>query len=105
MKKKQEKKSWFKRVIGAKKMFAHLPFMYFVGFLAILYIANGHYAEKNVREVQKLKSEIREYRWEYVSLKSNLMYNSTQTQIARKVKSINLGLDDEIPQRIIVGDQ
>ena len=99
-----EKRKKGKRIIGVKKMFAHLPFMYFVGFLTLLYIANGHYAEKNVRKVQKLKNEIREQRWEYVSMKSNLMYSSTQTQIARKVARKGLGLDETIPVRLNVND-
>lgn len=85
----QTNKKWFV-VVGADKMFKHLPFVYFIAALAILYIANAHMAERNLRYIQVLKTDVQEARWKYISAKSDLMYNTTQSQMEQKVKSINL---------------
>ena len=85
----QTNKKWFV-VVGADKMFQHLPFVYFIAALAILYIANAHMAERNLRKIQVLKTEVQESRWRYISAKSELMYNTTQSQMEQKVKHINL---------------
>ena len=38
----------------------NLVFVLFLGVLAIVYIANSHFAERNVRQVQTVQKEIKE---------------------------------------------
>lgn len=85
----QSGKKWFV-VIGADRMFRHLPFVYFMAALALLYIANAHMADRNLRKIQYLKNEVQESRWRYISAKSDLMYNTTQSQMEQRVRKINL---------------
>lgn len=63
----------------------NLTFTVFLGFLAIIYIANAHFAEKNIREIQVLQRELKDLRWYYKSLLSENMYNSKQSVVADKV--------------------
>ncbi len=80
----------------------NLPFIVFVGFLGTIYIANAHYAEKKVREIQILQKDLKETRWRYMSLKSELMYNSKQVEVAERAKDIGLKESKEQPKKIVV---
>ena len=57
----------------------NLAFLLFLGFLAIIYIANAHLAERNVRRIQELQRDVKEMRWYYMSLQSENMYNSLRS--------------------------
>lgn len=77
-------------------------FILFLGFLAIVYIANVHQAESNVREIQVLQKELREMKWYYMSLQAENMYNSKQSELTEKVKDQGLRPISEEPRIIRV---
>lgn len=83
-------------------VFGNFSFMLFVGFLAILYVANAHFAEKQVRDIQKTKKEINELKWQYMSMKSNLMYRSMQSQIDTSLEQTGIDLSADGPKVIKV---
>lgn len=64
--------------------------MVLIAVLLVIYIANVHSVEKNLREAQLLKKEIKELRWEYMSYKNEIMYQGTASQIAERVKIMEL---------------
>lgn len=80
----------------------NLLFVFFLGFLATVYIANAHYAERNVRKIQTLQNELKEMRWFYMSLQSENMYNSKRSEIAKKVREENLRATLYKPKKIVV---
>ncbi|MCB0631861.1 MAG: FtsL-like putative cell division protein [Saprospiraceae bacterium] len=80
----------------------NLVFIAFLGFLAVIYIANSHLAERNVRTIQMLEKDIKELRWYYMSLESENMYNSLQSEIADKVRADGLRLQRGKPKKIVV---
>jgi phage-related holin len=82
-------------------VFGNFSYILFLGFLGIIYIANAHLAEKKVREIQRLQKEIKEHKWEYMSIKSNLMFKSMQSQIDTTLESTGLDLFDAGPKVII----
>ena len=51
----------------------NLPFVAFLGFLATIYIANVHYAQRNIRQIQVMQKEIKDMRWKYMALESENM--------------------------------
>jgi Bacteriodetes cell division protein (FtsL-like) len=71
-------------------VFGNFSYLMFLGFLAVVYIANAHFAEKSVRNIQRLQKEIKELKWEYTSIKSETMYKSMQSQIDASLESVNL---------------
>ncbi len=83
-------------------VFDNFRYVLFVVGLLMVYIANAHYAEKNVREIQLLQREIRELKWEYSSIVSDMMYRSMQSQVANAVKAQGLDLPPEGPKVIEV---
>ncbi len=80
----------------------NVPFMLFLGFLATIYIANAHYAERNVRQIQVIQKELKETRWYYMSLQSENMYKSKRSEIVESVKEEGLRPFRSKPKKIIV---
>lgn len=80
----------------------YMPFIVFAGLLAIIYIANRHYAERTVREIDHLSKEVKEMNWDYKSLSAELMKLTTQTEIAKRVDSMGLKERTQPPKKIIV---
>ncbi len=72
------------------KTLKHLPFIIFLAFLAILYIANGYYADDKIREVNKISNQLKELRSEYISTKSDLMFASKQSEVAKAADKLGL---------------
>lgn len=84
------------------RMFSNLPFFYFLSFLALLYIANAHYSDTKVRKIQKLKKELEELRWEYHSMKSDFLIQSSESQITKEVTSLKWSAQHKTPKTIEV---
>ena len=79
-------------VLGAEMLFKNLLFVLFLSFLGIVYIANAHYAEKKVRTIQSLQKEVKLLRWEYMSIKSENMYNSKLSEVKKVANEQGLRL-------------
>ena len=68
----------------------YLPKILFVMLLGIAYISNTHYAEKTVRKINAIHADVEDLRADYTTLKSDLMFASKQSEVARKVKAFGL---------------
>ncbi len=77
-----------------------IPFILFLGVIAIFYIANGYYADDKIREVNRTSNEIKELRTEYISSKSDLMFISKQSEIAKRVETLGLKEPVVAPMKI-----
>ena len=80
----------------------YLPKILFVMMLGLLYISNTHNAEKTIRKIDQVQSDVEDLRADYTTLKSDLMFASKQSEVARKVK--NLGLKESLnpPTKVVV---
>ncbi len=83
-------------------VFDNFSYLLFLGFLGIVYIANAHFAEKNVRGIQQLQKEIKELKWDYTSIKSETMYKSMQSQMDASLEPVGLDLENKGPKVILV---
>ena len=88
------------RFLDREDMLNHLPFILFIAFLIILYIANSHYAEKMIREKENLSNELKELHSEYITTKSELMYRSKQSEIAKTASLLGLREATDPPKKI-----
>ncbi|WP_423149054.1 FtsL-like putative cell division protein [Rubrolithibacter danxiaensis] len=79
-----------------------LPFIIYLAFLGMIYIGNRHFAEKNIRDIDKLSKEVKELSWDYKTLKADLMLKSTQTEVAKQVDTLGLKEPVEPPKKIVV---
>ena len=79
-----------------------LPFLLFLMFLGILYIANVYYSEANNRDIDNLKKEVKELRFEHISTKSKLMQLSKQSELVKVLKDKGIKESTVPPYKIIV---
>jgi ABC-type transport system involved in cytochrome bd biosynthesis fused ATPase/permease subunit len=78
-----------------------LPFFLFLTLLAMFYIANTYYAEKTERDIQALRKSLKELRYEYITTKSELMNQSQQSEVAKRLKNINIKESRVPPVKVI----
>lgn len=88
--------------LGNDKVLKHIPFLLFLSVIAILYIANGYWADDKIRQVNKLGSRLKELRSEYISTKSDLMFVSKQSEVAKSAEKMGLKEPIAPPMKIVV---
>lgn len=76
--------------LANEKNFKHVPFILFLALIATAYIAYGYYADNTIREVNKISNNLKELRSEYIYTKSELMFASKQSEVAKAVEPIGL---------------
>ena len=79
-----------------------LPFLLFISFLAVIYIANGYYAEGKIRKENKLTEELKDLRSEYIITKSDLVFVSKQSEVAKAAAVWGLKESVVPPKKIVV---
>jgi len=79
-----------------------LPFFIFIAFLGMVYIGNRHFAENNIRDIDKLSKEVKELSWDFKTLKADLMLKSTQTEVAKQVDTLGLIEPSDPPMKIVI---
>lgn len=82
----------------------YVPKVLFCTFLVIVYIANGHYAERNARKVEKMKQEVEDLRADYITIKSEYMYQSKQSEVAKKAESMGIYESETPPVKIVISE-
>jgi hypothetical protein len=68
--------------------------------LAVLYIANGHRADKTIRRINSTTTELKELQYEYKTLKSEVMFKSQELQIVKASEPLGLKVSKDMPQRL-----
>jgi Bacteriodetes cell division protein (FtsL-like) len=58
----------------------------FMAFLTIPYIYNSHLTDRKYRKTEKIKAEMNELRSEFITLKSEIVGENKQSDIAKKLK-------------------
>lgn len=83
-----------------------LPFLLYLAFFAIVYIANQYHAERLVNEVKQLEKQRSEKRAEYISAASDLMKVTRQSEVIELLKEKNIKLKPltSPPKKIIIQD-
>jgi len=74
-----------------------LPQILFLSFLCLLYIGNRHYAEKKIRAIDRLENEVEDLRADYTTLKADFMYDSKQSEVAKRAAALGLKESKESP--------
>ncbi|WP_232516320.1 FtsL-like putative cell division protein [Chitinophaga caeni] len=98
------KKGWHLR-INYRFFVQNMPFLLFLAALALVYIANSHLAEKKIRRINKLGKEVKELKWEYLNVKSKLMFQSKMSEVSKAVEPLGLKELSTPPQKIIIKEE
>ena len=80
----------------------NISFLLYIAAIAMIYIWNTHYAEKNRREINTINKELKELRWKYVVSKSSLMHRSKQSEVAKLVEPLGLTELTSPPHKLVI---
>ena len=83
-------KAEWKQFFNYNKIVKNIPFFLFLAVLAILYIYNGHHADKLVRKIAVTEKNIKELEYEYKSVKSDLIFRSKASELIKAVEPLGL---------------
>src|SRR4029079_6564145 len=99
-----------KRILNYQSIVKQVPFFLFLALLAVIYIYNGHYADKTIRnihqttravielqyahktirKINQTAKAVKELQYEYKTGKSEVMFRSKQSELARAVEPLGL---------------
>ena len=109
-KQKPKRRKWFARsfqsvfsgsFLAKENAVRQLPFLFLLALIAILNIANGYYSTKTIRQINKVTTELRELRSEYIITKSELMIMSEQSRLAKTTAALGIKESVVPPKKII----
>ncbi len=85
----------------------NLPYLGFLYVLVLVYIGIGYYAEGQVKKINKAEGEIKELRSEFISVKSELMQKSKQSEVALMLEKNASDVKETIipPKKIVIPKQ
>ena len=82
-------KGW-KRWLGYSWLVNNMAFFLFLAALAIVYIYNGHYADKVSRDIGRTSGELKELEYEYKTVKGEILLRSKESEVEKAVAPLGL---------------
>jgi hypothetical protein len=93
----------WKQVLNYQAVVRQMPFFLFLTGLAVLYIYNGHYADRLNRDITKTSKELKELEYEYKTIKGEVLFQSKQSEMVKAVAP--LGLKEMTTAPVILEDK
>lgn len=92
----------WKRWLNYQSIVKQVPFFLFLTVLAVVYIFNGHYADKTIRKINRTAKEVKELKYEYIAVKSKVIFQSKQSELVKIVEP--LGLKELVQSPVVLKD-
>lgn len=84
---------------GTYKFFSYLLFL---TVLAFIYIANNYYVEAKIRNINKLRRETKELRYEFINIKTELQEIEKQSKLEKKLAKKGIKKNNDEVLTIVV---
>ena len=84
-----QKNDW-RKLISHKWVVRNIPFFLFLTILAVLYIYNGHHADKQILKISSTEKKIKELEYEYKTIKSDVIFRSKASELIKVVEPLGL---------------
>ncbi len=97
------RKDW-RRWFGYRWLVDNMVYFLFLAALAIVYIYNGHYADKVSRDISHTTGELKELEFEYKTVEGDILFRSKQSEVVKAVAPLGLFPLQEPPIRIVQKD-
>ena len=94
-------KRWSPGAIVGDRIFRNVPFMLFLGGLALAMVYNVHRAQATLRSIERERAALQDLRWEASAVQAQIMYDNKQSEVLRRVKPKKLGLAGTNPRRLV----
>lgn len=96
------KKGDWKQLFYQRWIVKNVPYFLFVALLTVLYIANGHYADKTLRKISATGNHLKEMGYEFKTVKREVIFRSKESELAKAVAP--LGLQELTTPPTIIND-
>ena len=90
MEQKKENKMRLGKWLNYQSIVRQMPFFLFIALLAVVYIYNGHYADKLNRDIARTSKELKELQYEYKTVKGEVLFRSKQSELVKAVEPLGL---------------
>jgi hypothetical protein len=80
----------WKRMLNYQSILRQMPFFFFLALLAVVYIYNGHSADKLSRDIVRTTKELKELQYEYKNVKGEALFRSKQSELLKAVEPLQL---------------
>lgn len=80
----------------------NLAFALFLSAIGFVYIWNAHFAERQAREVEEMRRDLKELKSEYMTLSAKQSRLQKQTQILKKADALKLEPLEKPPYKLAV---
>lgn len=100
MEQREAKLEWRKMLLNYQWIVKNTPFFLFLSLLTVLYIYNGHVAEKTIKDINRSSRELKELQYEYKTIQSELMFQSKQSELVKAVEPLGLKELTQPPLRL-----
>ena len=101
MEQKKESKVRVSKWLNYQSIVRQMPFFLFLAILAVIYIYNGHYADKLNRDIARTSRELKELQYEFKTVKGEVLFRSKQSEVAKAVEPLGLKEMNQAPIVII----
>ena len=83
------KKDW-RKWLYYRWIVKNIPFFLFSALLTVLYIANGHFADKNIRKINATAKHLKEMEYEFKTVKRDVIFRSKESELVKAVEPLGL---------------
>ena len=90
IKKEKEQRFHWKRLLNYQSIVRQIPFFLFLAALAVIYIYNGHHADKTIRAISRTERDLKELQYEYKTVKGDVLFRSKQSELIQAVEPLGL---------------
>lgn len=90
------------RFLSGPVFIRQLPFLLYLCFLALVYIAYGYFTESTVKQIYSVDAELKELKAEYLTSQAELQLIRQQSNIAEAIKELGLEESTTPPKKIII---
>ena len=89
-KRDKELRFHWKRLLNYQSIVRQIPFFLFLAALAVVYIYNGHLADKTIRAISRTERDLKELQYEYKTVKGDVLFRSKQSELIQAVEPLGL---------------
>ncbi len=79
-----------------------VPYILYFTIIGMFYIGNSHYADRMILRMDQLEREVEDMRANYTTLKASYMYESKQSQVAKRARALGLEESPTPPYKLLV---
>lgn len=97
---KEVKFEW-KKLFSYRWIVKNVSFFLYLALLAVIYISNGHYADKMIRNINSTGKELKELEYEYKTVNGEIMFRSKQSELSKTVEPMGLKESKEPPFKLV----